>query len=95
MRGEGAVTDGTCLKWFANFCAGDFPVDHAPWLGRPAEVDSNQIEILIENNRHPTMWETADMLKISKSIKLLMKMNSVFYFTETPKQTFWPTQNVK
>ena len=35
------------------------------WLGRPVEVDSNQIEVLTENNL--TMQEIADILKISKS----------------------------
>ena len=35
--------------------------------GRPAEVDSNQIETLIENNQSYTTWEIADKLKISKS----------------------------
>ena len=36
---------------FAKFHAGDFSLDDAPWLGRPVEVDSNQIETLIENNQ--------------------------------------------
>ena len=48
--GEGAVTDGTCQKRFAKFHAGDFSLDNAPWSGRPVEVDSDQIETLIENN---------------------------------------------
>ena len=88
---EGAVTDWTCQKWFAKFCARDFSLDDAPWLGRPVEVDSNQIEALIENNQHSTMQETGDILKISKSIKLLVKMKNVSYFMEKTKWTFWPT----
>ena len=51
VYGEGAVTDWTCQQWFAKFHAGDFSLDNAPWLGRPVEVDSNQIETLIENNQ--------------------------------------------
>ena len=74
-----------CQKRFAKFRAGDFSLDNAPWLGRPAEVDSNQIKTLIENNQHYTMWEIAEILKISKSIKLLVKMKSVFYFMEKTK----------
>ena len=46
MYGEGAVSDRTCQKWFARFCAGDFSLDDAPWLGRPVEVDSDEIETL-------------------------------------------------
>ena len=67
VHGEGAVTDRTCQKWFAKFCAGDFLLDDAPRSGRPVEVDSDQIETLIENNQHYTTWEIADILKISKS----------------------------
>ena len=29
-------------------------LDNVPWSGRPAEVDSDQIETLIENNQHYT-----------------------------------------
>ena len=62
---EGAVTDRTCQKWFAKFCAGDFLLgDDTPWSGRPVEVDSNQIKTLIENNQSYTMWEIANILKI-------------------------------
>ena len=50
---ESVVTDQICQKWFAMFRAGDFLLDDAPWLGRPVEVDSNQIKTLIaENNQH-------------------------------------------
>ena len=31
-------------------------------------------------------WETADILKIPKSIKLLVKMKNMSYFTEKTKQ---------
>ena len=80
VYGEGAVTEQTCQKWLARFRAGDFSLNDTPWLGRPVEVDSDQIETLIEN-QHYTTWEIADILKISKSIKLLVKMKNVS-FTE-------------
>ena len=48
------------------FHAGDFSLDDAPQSGRPVEVDSNQIETIIENNQHYTTREIADVLKISK-----------------------------
>ena len=64
---EGAMTDQTCQKWFAKFRAGDFSLDDAPRSGRPVEVDSDQIETLIENNQHYTTREIADILRISKS----------------------------
>ena len=65
--GEGAVTDGTCQKYFAKFRAGDFSLDHAPRPGRPVEVDNDQIETITENNQRYTTREIADILKIPKS----------------------------
>ena len=66
VYGEGAVTDWMCQKEFAKFRAGDFSLDDALWSGRPVEVDSDQIETLIENNQHYTTQEIANILKISK-----------------------------
>ena len=67
VYGEGAVIDRMYQKWFAKFCAGDFSLDDDPRSGRPVEVDSDQIETLIENNKHYTMQEVAGILKISRS----------------------------
>ena len=64
MNTEGAVTDQTCQKWSAKFRAGDYSLDDAPWLGRPVEVDRNQIKTLTEGTRHYTMCEIANILKI-------------------------------
>ena len=81
--GDGAVTDGTCQKWFAKFHAEDFSLDDAPWSGRPVEVDSDQIEALTENNQCYTKREITNILEISKSVKLLVKVKKcVFYFME-------------
>ena len=57
-------------------------------------IESDQTETLIENNECYSMWEIADVLKISKSIKLLVKMkNGSFILQEKkPIWTFWPPQ---
>ena len=52
-------------KWYVKFRAGDFSLDDPPRSGRPVEVDSAQIETLIENIQCYTTWEIADILKIS------------------------------
>ena len=71
------------------FRAGDFLLDgDAPRSGRPLEVVSDQIETLIENNQRYTMWEIADVLKMSKSITLLVKMKNVSYFMGKPHRLF-------
>ena len=73
------MTDGKCQKWFAKFCAGDVSLDDTSQSGRPAEVDRDQIKIIIEKNEHYITWEIADIFKISKLIKLLVKMKNVSY----------------
>ena len=79
---EGAVTDWLCQKWCAKFCAGDFSLDDSPRSGRPVEIDSDQTETLIENNHNYSMQEIADRLKISKSIKLSVKMKNVSFILQ-------------
>ena len=74
VYGVGAVTDGMCQKWFAKFLGGDYLLDDASQSGRSGEVYCNQIETLFENNQYSTMWEIADVLNTSKSVKLLVKM---------------------
>ena len=63
-----------CQKWFVKFHAGDFLLDDALWLGRPVEVDSDQIETLIKNSQRSVFQEITDMLKIPKSLKVLVKL---------------------
>ena len=43
------------------------------------EVDSDQIVILIENSRCYASLEVADIIKIPKSMKLLIKIKSVSF----------------
>ena len=50
--------------------------------GGSVEVDRDQIEILIENNQCYTTQEISDILKISKSIKLLVKMKNVSFILQ-------------
>ena len=79
VYGEGAVTDQS-QKWLAKLHA-DFSLDNALQWGRPVEVDSDQIEALIENSQRYTTWEIADILKIPKSTQLLVKMKKMCLFT--------------
>jgi len=54
-------------KICAVYVVGDFMLEYAPWLGWTVEVDSDQIETLIENNQYYTKGEIANILKIPKS----------------------------
>ena len=72
VYGEGAVTDQTCQKRLAKFHIGDFLLDNAPRLGRPVEVDRDQIETTIENNQRYTTREIADISKYpNQALKIL------------------------
>ena len=73
MHGEGAVTDRLYQKWFAKFHAGDFLLDDAPQLGRPVEIDRDQIKTL----RIMNILLCEKYLTYSKSIKLLVKMKII------------------
>ena len=68
VYGACTVTHQKCQKWFAKFRAEVFLLDDAPQSGRPAGVDSDQIEALVENSQPQyTTREIANILRISKS----------------------------
>ena len=95
-----------CCDWsnmskvVCKVCAGEFlSLDNVPWSGRPVEVDSDQIETLIENNQHYTMWAYHMLDILNQHIQNIQinKVNGenekcVFYSMENTKQTFWATQ---
>ena len=54
-------------------------LDSASQRGRPFEVDGDQFDTLIENSQCHTTWEIANILKIFKSVKLLVKMKNVSF----------------
>ena len=80
LCGERAVNDQTRPKRFVKLHAGRFLARRCSMVGRPAEVESNQVKTLIENNQCYTMGETADILKISKSIRLLVKTKTILFY---------------
>lgn len=59
-------------------------LDTAPWPGRPAEVDGDQIKTFLEKNQHHTTREGAGRLRESKSMQGLVEMKSAFHFTGKP-----------
>ena len=90
VQAEGAVTDRMCQKWFVTFRAGDFSLRNAP---RSVEIDSDEIKTLIENNQRQTTQETANIRKISKSIKVLVKIKNVSFILQKKNiHTFQATQ---
>ena len=79
------VCEVVCWRFLAGLCS--------MVRVRPVEVDSDQIKTLIDNNQRYTTWEIANILKISKLIKLLVKMKNVSLISrKKTMETFWPTQ---
>ena len=74
VYGEGVVTE----LMFKSGLRG-FVLDDAPQSGKAVEVDSNQTETLIENNRCYTTWERAHLLKIYELMKLLVEMKNMSF----------------
>ena len=81
VAGEGAVTDQTCQVVCEVSCC-RFLAGHAPWPGRPADVDNEHIETLTENSQCSATQERADILRISRSVKLLVKMKMCLSFRQ-------------
>ena len=49
------------------------------WVDQLKLIDRDQIKMLIENNQSYTKWEITNILKISKLIKLLVKMKNMSF----------------
>ena len=88
MYREGAVTDRMCQKSFANFHGVEFSLEDAPWLGRPVEVDSNQIETLFENNQLYHVGDSRHTQNIQINNVIGENEKCVLYFTENSEWTF-------
>ena len=67
VYGEEALKDRQCLNRFDKFRSGDFSLKDEQRSRRPNEVDDDQIKAIIESDRHVTVREIEEMLKIPKS----------------------------
>ena len=66
VYGEEASKDRQCQNWFNKFRFGDFSFKDEHCSGRPNEVDDDQNKAIIESDRHITVREIDEMLKIPK-----------------------------
>jgi len=60
-----------CQYWFARFRFSDCSVKDAPHSGRPLKVDNEKIKALVEANRHSTICELANALKILEAFTFI------------------------
>ena len=67
VYGSEAPDVRTCQNWFAKFRDGNFELGDSPRSGRPAEVDIDQVEALIEEDPRQSTYELAKKLSCSQS----------------------------
>ena len=67
MYGEEALKDRQCRNWLDKFRSGDFSLKGEQRSSRPNKVDNDQIKAIIESDRHVTVREIEEMLKIPES----------------------------
>ena len=67
VYGEEALKDRQCRNWFDKFRSRDFPLESEQHSGLPNKVDDGQIKAIIESDRHGSVREIKEMLKIPKS----------------------------
>ena len=101
VYGESAVADWMRMEkvlWLTECVKSgslSFVLEISRWTMLHAPVDQLKLTAInwdIEN-QHYTTWEIANILKMSKSIKLSVKMKNVsFIWQKKTTWTFWPTQ---
>ena len=64
---QATLKDRQCPNWFDKFRFRDFSLKDEQRSGRPNEVDDDKIKAIIESDRHVTVRETEEMLKVRKS----------------------------
>ena len=57
-------------------------------VGRPVEVDSDQIETLIERNQCYTTWEVADILKTTQLENIMGEKKSLLFYRKKLNRLF-------
>ena len=67
MYVEEALKNRQCRNWFDKFRSEDFSLKDEQRSVQPNEVDDGQIKAIIESDRHVTVREIEEMLKIPKS----------------------------
>ena len=65
MYGKDTVSIRTCQRWFEKFRSGNLSVENSSRPGRPTEIDTNVIKVLLDENPHLTTRDIADELQIA------------------------------
>ena len=67
VYGFGAVDARTCQRWFARFRNGCFDLEDESRTGRPQELNSDELLILLEEDSRQSTHELAKRLSVDQS----------------------------
>jgi len=67
VYGEGVVSPRTCQNWFARFKAGNFNLEDEERSGRPQELQSDELEALLDEDPRQSTRELALRLNVDQS----------------------------
>ena len=65
VYGKDAVTTRTCERWIKKFRSGNLCVEDSSRSGRPAEIDTDKVKVLVDENPYSTTRDIAGELQIS------------------------------
>lgn len=65
--GENAVGASTCREWFAKFRNGDTELHNKPRSGRPQEMDTDDLQALLDEDDAQSTIELAQQLNVDQS----------------------------
>ena len=65
VYGKDAISLCSCQRWFEKFRSGNLLVNNSSRTGRPTEIDTDKIKVLLDENPYSTARDIADDLQIS------------------------------
>ena len=79
VYGKEALKDRQCRNWFDKFRTGDLSLKDEQRSGRSNQVDDDEIKAIIKSDRHLTVQEIEEMLKIPKSTASLASLRNLIF----------------
>ena len=70
IYGENVVSVRTCQKWFTRFREGNFDLEDEQRPGRPQELETDELEVLLDEDPDQSTRERATQMNVDHSTVL-------------------------